>query len=474
MALFTSSFGIDIKQQHLILTLLKRSFGTIRLVDSEIHTLPPLDQKEEREAQIISLVSSFTSRHLISKARFSISIPREEVIVRFLRLPIATKENLRKVLEYETPKYTPFEKGEIYFDYFILKEEREWVHLFVVFAKKNSVDSHLSMLRRIGIQPLYIQIPSVSAVNLFYYNRRAKEEDPSVLIDLGEAFIEVNLLQERMFKESLHFPLPQGGREGHIVNLLRRSGQGRDGLSRSILFVYGLGSDDQTIASLKETDGFKGVFLPPLTRIKIEKREPEPYRIYSSVGLPLVGLARTEIGLNLLPLEMRKKVRKIRKPLLIFCAVFLLILSLVWGTRVYVRYKNELKAVNAEIKKRRPEVEAGERLQKQNEELRREISELEKIKAEEPSKIEILRELTQQLPQTAWIWQLRYTGKEIEIQGFADSASDLIPLLDKSALFEKVEFLAPVTKERVMRGTENVEKERFRIKIRYEGRRAGP
>jgi general secretion pathway protein L len=330
------------------------------------------------------------------------------------------------------------------------------------------------MLRKIGIRPLSIQIPPISAANLFFYNERAKEEGTSVLIDMGEPFLEMNLLRERKLTESLHLPLPQEGRGDHIMNLLRRSGQGKDGLSRTALFVYGLSSDDKTIPSLKESNGFKGVFSPPLTRIKIEKREPEPHKIYSSVGLPLMGLARTEIGLNLLPLEMRKKMRKIRKPLLIFFAAFLLILSLAWRITFLAQYKNRLEVINSEIKRGRPEVEAVERLQKQTEELRREISELEKIKTEEPSKIEILRELTQRLPQTAWIWQLKYTGKEIEIQGFADSASDLIPLLDKSPLFEKVEFSSPVIKERVARGTEGKEKERFRIKIGFEGRRTGP
>jgi hypothetical protein len=55
-------------------------------------------------------------------------------------LPIATKENLRKVLEYEVSKYTPFEKEEIYFDYQILKEEKEWLDLFAVFIKREEVD----------------------------------------------------------------------------------------------------------------------------------------------------------------------------------------------------------------------------------------------------------------------------------------------------------------------------------------------
>ena len=58
----------------------------------------------------------------------------------------------------------------------------------------------------------------------------------------------------------------------------------------------------------------------------------------------------------------------------------------------------------------------------------------------------------------------------MEISGFADSASDLISLLDKSPLFEKVEFLAPVTKERDRRIGGDKEKERFKIKLRLEGR----
>jgi general secretion pathway protein L len=132
-----------------------------------------------------------------------------------------------------------------------------------------------------------------------------------------------------------------------------------------------------------------------------------------------------------------------------------------------------LNNITLEIKKRKPEVEAVERLQRQKEELKKEISELEKIKSEEISKTEVLRELTQILPTTVWVWNLKYKGRELEISGFADSASDLIPLLDKSPLFEKVEFLAPVTKERERRiGVDN-EKERFKIKMRLEGRRSG-
>src|SRR4030043_419050 len=131
-----------------------------------------------------------------------------------------------------------------------------------------------------------------------------------------------------------------------------------------------------------------------------------------------------------------------------------------------MHYRKEREAVNAEIKKRKPAVESLEELQKQRNDYRKEIAELDQIRSGEISKVEVLEELTRLLPNTTWIWNLKYKGKEMELSGFADSASDLIPLLDKSPLFEKVEFLAPVTKEMQMKGDGNKEKERFKIKAR--------
>ena len=475
MAIFDSCFGIDFKQNHLVLTVLRRSFGRIKLMDYGIYPILPESQKEERQAQVISLINAFISKHQIGRERIAISIPREKVVVRFIKLPIATKENLGRVLEYETSKYTPFERGETYFDYHILKEEKEWLDLFAVFVKRVDIDHYLSSLKKIGIQPISIQVPFTAALNLFFYNEGVKEKEVSVLFDVSDFFFEMNLIQERNLRETLHLPLPSEGKELRMMNTLQRSGLKGDSLLKAEVFVYGLGSDDRMVASLKEIDQIKGVFFPPLNRIEAGKPTSELQKIYSSIGIPLRGLVKTHFDLDLLPLEMRKKVRQIGKPFLIILTSIALLLSLTWGIGVSVRYSKELNAITAEIKKRRPEVEAIEKLQKKKEELGTEILTLGKIKMEEVSKIEILRELTQMLPSSVWVWNFKYNGKEIEISGFADSASDLIPLLDKSPLFEKVEFLAPITTERTppMRGSEVKEKQRFKIKARVESRRTG-
>ena len=464
------SLGIDFKQDHLVLTLLRRSFARIDLVDSEIYPVPPEVQKEDREAQIVTLVNTFISKHQIKRERVSIAIPREKVIARFVRLPVVAKENLRKVLEYEMPKYVPFDRGEIYFDYCLLKEERDWLDLFCVFARRTDVETYLSLLKKMGIQPISIQIPSAAAVNLFFYNKGGEEGETSVLVDVAEPFLEMNLVQGKEWRESVHVPLRKGEKEAKIVNTFKRFGDVSPP-AKSTFFVYGLGADETALTRLKENAQLKGALLPPLDRIQGEREKSKSSRIYASIGVPLKGLISPRVDLDLLPLEMRKKVRQIGKPLLIILTSLALFFGLAWGAGAFMHYRKEWEAVNAELRKRRPAVEALEKLQKQRGDYRKEMAELDQIRSGEISKGEVLDELTRILPDTTWIWNLKYNGKEIELSGFADSASDLIPILDRSPLFEKVEFLAPVTKEIQMRGDGNKEKERFKIKAKIEGRK---
>jgi general secretion pathway protein L len=471
--MFDSSLGIDFRKNHLIFTLLRKSLGKIKLVDWGIHTLLSEEQKEERETQVIHLINQFISTHLFNREKVSISIPRDKVIARFIRLPAATKENLRKVLEYEAAKYTPFGSKEIYFDYHLLKEDKEWLHLFVVFIKRTELDGYSSLLKKIGIQPISIQVPSTAALNLFFYNKTMEKQEIAVLLDVSEPFFEMNLLQGGDWRESFHLPMPPEEKESTIINTFKRSGL-KNSNSNSTYFVYGLDTSERMFSSLKEGDQIKAVSFPPLDRIQVEKGASRPDKIYSSIGIPLKGLTKTHFDLNLVPFDLKKKARQIGKPLFIILTSFALLLSLTWGIGVFIQYRRELNAVNAEIKKKKPEVVVVEKLQRQKEELGKEISELVKMKSGGVSKVEMLKELTQILPSTVWVWNLKCTGREVEISGFADSASDLISLLDKSPLFEKVEFLAPVTKERERAAAGDKEKERFKIKMRLEGRGAEP
>jgi len=74
---------------------------------------------------------------------------------------------------------------------------------------------------------------------------------------------------------------------------------------------------------------------------------------------------------------------------------------------------------------------------------------------------EILRELTGLLPDSAYLSELTFRERTVEITGLAPSASQLLPVIEASPLFSGVEFSAPIV-------AQGAGLERFRIRMRLE------
>jgi general secretion pathway protein L len=102
-----------------------------------------------------------------------------------------------------------------------------------------------------------------------------------------------------------------------------------------------------------------------------------------------------------------------------------------------------------------------EQQQKEADGIIKEIRFFDALKNGQPSKLEILKELTNILPEDAWLTNLAFNESKVVINGFASSASNLISILDRSPLFQNVEFASPITKG--MKSSE-----RFKIKLEIE------
>ena len=56
-----------------------------------------------------------------------------------------------------------------------------------------------------------------------------------------------------------------------------------------------------------------------------------------------------------------------------------------------------------------------------------------------------VNELTDRLPTDAYLQTFRYRNGRIEIEGFANRASELIQALENSSMFRNVQFTSPTT-----------------------------
>lgn len=82
--------------------------------------------------------------------------------------------------------------------------------------------------------------------------------------------------------------------------------------------------------------------------------------------------------------------------------------------------------------------------------------------------VAVLSELTQRLPDTAWVNRLMVQGEDVQLFGEAGSATSLVSLLEASDLFEAVDFRSPTTRN------EATGKDRFHLGLRLAHGKAAP
>ena len=131
------------------------------------------------------------------------------------------------------------------------------------------------------------------------------------------------------------------------------------------------------------------------------------------------------------------------------------------GAQVYQRDRY-VRSLSQEIRRLDPEVKAVERLATEVAQKRKLVSALAGVEANSMRVLPFLRDLTELLPQDAWLQALSLEPQGVELIGQADAASPLIQRLEGSPWLERVEFTSPVTKTQ--------SKDQFRLRASWERR----
>lgn len=105
--------------------------------------------------------------------------------------------------------------------------------------------------------------------------------------------------------------------------------------------------------------------------------------------------------------------------------------------------ETRLKTIDLQLVSMKDDVKKAEALKKEIEALEPELAAIRNFKEGRTPALEIMREMTAILPKNAWLTRLRITNKNIEIEGYAASPTELLPKLEATKHFSKVEFSSP-------------------------------
>jgi Tfp pilus assembly protein PilN len=450
---FQASVGINIESNRVSLVYLKRSLKGLCLA---AHAIYPLEKgnPEEKAQEIQKLVNEFLREQRISSADIFLGISRDLTMLRYIELPIAVKENLRGTLLYEMEKYVPLPVSDIYFDYQIIAEDKgaNKLTVLLIVVKKEQIDPYLDPENRLGGGITGIEINSTAFVNYLSYKQKTPNGDTCAIICPGKEHLELSLVKKRLLNYSKYLKIDhKGAGLQHLVleelELLRKTA----GQEQGRLEVLLCGPETDSIVDLLKAREDIALRPPELFRTGIPSDLLAP-----AYGLALKGIQPAPMDINLLPVGLRKKVSKIGYYTMFALAGLFILSILAWGGSSILYQKRVSDRLDSEIKQLGTDVANINRTQATLRELEDKIDAINTLRQRHLPVLSVLRDLSKEIPEGAWIDRLAFTDKGGEIEGYADSAPALIPLLAASPLLKDVAFLSPITK-----GKDG--KERFRI-----------
>lgn len=456
--LLPSSIGVSISPTRVTVMGLRQTLGSVRPVAREVFALdagqPVAAQIEAINRRLVRLIS----QHRLETASRFLSVPLSSVMWRRMTLPVAARENLPDTIRYEAEKYLPIPLEELYWDFRLIDENRSAGELTVL----------LSVVKRSDLAPFVALAeslpgglsgaePTTSAIaHAFTQRDDIVPADEYGLLVFTSDQVHLLHMQAGVFQGGRTYDRPES--DVDMVAVVRK------GLAALRL---GGGDDPETVAFpvsvcaenlSEELQHQLQDALPEFTWHTAAWREndlPEPDML-AAYGLALKGLQKPADATNLMPLRLRKQPSRLGQYLMAALVALTLISGIAWGGSALLQKRFHHARLDREINRLADEVAGIERLQVDAQETRNKLEFLQAQKRGPHNVLDILKALTEIIPDSAWVREIAIASEGIRLDGYADAAAELIPLIDASPLFTDVSFLSAITKGRDG-------KEKFRI-----------
>lgn len=440
---FQSSLGVAVEDGGLYIVHLKSGFKKVKVAAEAVYPLDAGKPLEERLNAAGEAFRGFLAEHRVPVRDIHLGVPRDLAFLRIVSLPAAVKENLRQSLAYELDKYSPFPAEDVAFDYQVLSEDKEGgrLQLLLVMMRKASLKPFLALAAQAGKGIASIGISSTALVNALDQLSRDSRRAAEAVLFLENGHLELDYVKDRRLVYS-RYVVAEGEEFGEVLerelDLLKEAqGLEKDGLP---LLCLGLDSADTRLEKAPPEPGWRhldpsafGLSRPGLLR---------------AFGLALGGVGEVPMGLNLLPPELQKKASKIGYYTMFGLLGLLVLAAAAWGGGQLFQKRLIMKRLDAEISRLGTEIAKIQSQEQRLADLEMQIDYVAGLRGKHVPALDVLKELTETIPEDAWVRDLIYAKGRVQIQGYAASASELIPLLEASPFFKDVGFMSRITKSR--------------------------
>ncbi|HEY2933287.1 MAG TPA: type II secretion system protein GspL [Acidobacteriota bacterium] len=436
-----SSLGIEIRGDDVVFTVVKKRLSGFAASSTQvIENFLQLDKVELRQKiQNIRKHNGFNRENII------LGLPRNQVILRQLELPLEAAENLEQLVKYQVEYYLPSEEGASYFDHVILKQdlERKKLLLQVAMVRKGWLDPYIDRLWANKLPPSRVEMSTSAIFNLVSLKKDLLAgKDLVVVFDINDAASEMVVLQgkENIFSRELTVS-SESSTVDHLLDQLQQLLSQIKVDDGTIDRFYFSGTHAGRLyhefkQRFKETE-----LLADALKGKLQLRDPA--KLSNSVGLALSSFRakKSPIALNLVPPSRRRVTRKIVYVPTIILALLVIAGVAAYFMRDYFQGQEFVNQLDDRIHSLEPKIEELKKMQKDIDATRVDIGYLEELTRGRSVTLEVMKELTDKLPQEAYLQMMTIDSqsRRVDITGYSSNPTAIQNVLLRSGHLQKVE-----------------------------------
>ena len=380
----------------------------------------------------------------------TVSLPRSEMMVRQLKLPPLNRKELGAAVGYQLETLHPYEADQVYTAFAPLGESTEGINqvqVAVLIAEKAIVDGYAELFESAAIA-----VASFTAgAAAFYTGVRVRWDSPPIpflIADFQRTGIEI-------YGEGKNRPLFSGAFESQSPErVLRLAGADlrlQESEPASVVFCGADGGevDSDPLPLARDLgDAFSlcsaAELLPsPAAAVPQfdEGRDAAALAVALESACPRLGWRA-----NLLPSARRKRNSHwMYAPTAVLVAALILLLF-AYPLRRVMQDRGYLRTLEAETARLEQDVKRAAAAKSQRRETAARIEVLKSLRGRSEADLRIVSELSQQLPDTAWLSHLEIRDQGVEMYGEAGAAAPLLATVNGTLTLENAAFMTSLVK----------------------------
>ena len=161
----------------------------------------PDDIKALTKEQKLSLFKEVLAKAGIKNPSINISLPPDDVLVRYFPMPSLPKANWDQAIKFESKKYIPFKLDEIAYSFQVFPEKEEKKGMKVVFAsvRKDVVKEYLDLLAQLKLKTSTIDSLPLNLINVFNFTGQIKKDEVAAIIYIEEEKATIEIVKGNVF-----------------------------------------------------------------------------------------------------------------------------------------------------------------------------------------------------------------------------------------------------------------------------------